>query len=193
MVKRLKLILALAVLSATTVFGQGTILWDESVNGPLSEDFNQPTSLGPMQIGINSIIGLTAIVPPPPFWEYHPNYFTFEVPKGLAVQAINLQVDKPNVWAWIGNPEFSSQLAFTMNPSTGELLSQWALGSIPSGSYGMYLENLDQQSFTSVASYRLDFFVQAVPEPGTFWLLVAGAGLVVLRGWRKAQRVRGAR
>ncbi len=33
----------------------------------------------------------------------------------------------------------------------------------------------------------------AVPEPGTIWLLVAGAGFVGLRGWRKAQRVRGAR
>ena len=106
---------------------------------------------------------------------------------------IFISVDKPNVWAWLGDSGFSTQLGFVQHSTNGELLQQWALTPLSSGSYAMYLANADHDSDLSIADYRLDFFVQAIPEPGTIWLLVAGAGFAGLRGWRKAQRVRGAR
>ena len=168
------------VLSATTAFAQGTVLWDESVNGPISEDYTIPTSLSPMQMGTNSVMGLTEVVPTPPNWEGHPNTFTIEVPIGLEVRAVYLQVDKPNVWAWIGNTGFSSELGFTLSASSGELLAQWGLVTISAGSYGIYLENHDHQAEISIANFRLDFVVQAVPEPSACSILLAG--LVLLGG-----------
>ena len=52
------LILACAHLAA---LGQGVILWDESVNGELSQDFAHPTSLTPVLAGTNSVIGATGV------------------------------------------------------------------------------------------------------------------------------------
>jgi hypothetical protein len=51
--------------------------------------------------------------------------------------------------------------------------------------YGMYVENHDPQVFPSIANYRLDFFVQTVPEPSTVSLLLVGAGFVGFWSRRK--------
>jgi len=185
-------IIGLSFLIPTVASAQGTILWDESVNGLLSEDSGYPTILGPLQPGTNSVIGATEVVPTPPDWAGHPNIFTFQVPSGSSLNAVYLQVDKPKVWAWIGDPTFSTELGSTINPSDGELLAQWGVSSLGHGTYGMYLENHDQQAFTSIANFQLDFFVEAVPEPSALSLLLVGAGFVGLRCWRKTKSFQGA-
>jgi hypothetical protein len=171
--------------TACCVFGQGAILWDESVYGQLSEDSGHPTVLNAFQLGTNSVIGSTEVVPTPPNWAGHPNIFTIQVPSTLSLNAVYLHMDKPNVWAWIGDPGFSTEMAFVMNPSSGELLAQWGLSSIGPGVYGMYLENVDQQPITSIANFRLDFFMQGIPEPNSLSLFLVGVGLVGFRGWRR--------
>jgi len=181
------IILSLVTSTANIGLSQGTILWSESVSGELSNDFGSPSPLAPLQLGTNSIIAMTEVEPSGPNWTTDPDIFTLTVPSNLMVTAIYLQIDKTKVWAWIGDPAFLNQLGFIQNSLSGELLSQWEIGSIGSGIYGMYLENHDLQLFASVANYRLDFFVQAVPEPSAFSLLFIGAGLVGFRCWRKTR------
>jgi hypothetical protein len=180
----------LALLLTANAHGQGTILWNESVNGPFSGDFAHPTSLSPLQAGTNSIIGMSEVVPVGNNWFGSPDFFTFAIPSDLVVSEVHLQIDKPNVWTWIGEPSYVNQLAFAGSPSTGDLLAQWGISAIGPGAYGMYLANLDQQAVTSIASYRLDFFVQNIPEPSTLSLLLVGAGFVGFCSWRKSLRRR---
>lgn len=104
----------------------------------------------------------------------YPDYFNLQILNGYTVNAIYLQVDKPDVWNWIGNTSFSAELAFVRNPTSGELLYQWGVTHLGPGNYGMYLANLDSQTTTSIANYRLDFVVQVVPEPSTLAISVAG-------------------
>jgi hypothetical protein len=168
------------------VFGQGTVLWNESVDGSFSHDFSQATSLSPLHAGTNSVFGTTEVVPDGNIWIGYPDFFTITIPADMIVTAIYLQVDKPDVWAWIGNSSFSSETGFVMNPNTGELLEQWSLTSLGAGAYGMYMNNHDQQPFISVAQYRLDYVVQAVPEPNTLSIFLSGVGLLGLHRWRRS-------
>ncbi len=177
----------IAVCSISIALGQGTILWDESVNGELSESSSPATPLSPFQLGTNSIIGVTEVEPSGAIWIVHPDFFTIQVPNGLAITAVYLQLNKPNVWHWIGDTGFLSELAFAQNPASGNLLSQWGLLSIGTGAYGMDVENHDAQPFTAIANYRLDFFVQSVPEPSASLLfLLGGIGCLAFGRWRKA-------
>lgn len=171
-----------AVSIATTALGQGTILWNEGVDGPFSNFSDNPTVLPPLQLGTNSTVGATEIEPNGNIWTVYEDFFTFTVPANAMVASVYFQVDKPQVQTWIGNQSFSSQLAVMGNPIAGELLAQWGTGSLPSAGYGLYLANHDAQSSVSIANYRLDFFVQSVPEPDTLALAFVGAaGFVGLR------------
>jgi hypothetical protein len=172
-------------LATISALGQGTILWDESVNGPFSFDYHNPTQLGTLSFGSNTVSGATEIEPTGPGYFVHEDYFIFTVPNNSSLSAIYIGINKPNVWTWIGDQTFSTDLGFVGNPSNGELLSQWTISSLGSGVYGMYMANHDAQPFTSIANYRLDFFVEAVPEPSTLSLLLAGAGFVGFHSWRK--------
>src|SRR5689334_22368582 len=118
--KLLLLSLALAV-QAGVVSGQGVILWDESVNGELSQDFTHPTSLTPLRSGTNSIIGATELIPYGNNWGGYPDDFLLTVPTNVVVTAIYLTVDRPNVWAWIGDASYVNQLGWVRNPSGGDL------------------------------------------------------------------------
>ena len=167
--------------------GQGTILWDESSNGPLSQDFNNPSLLGLLQAGTNSIVGATESIPNGNNWTTYPDIFVISVPANLTVSSIRLQINKNNIWAWLGDQTYLNTLGFAMNPTNGDLLSQLGFGSVRSGTYGMYLDNHDLQSVTSIANYRLDFFLQSIPEPTSTSLVFLGFGCLGLRLWRKVR------
>ena len=181
--------LSLLHLSVCT-YAQGTFLWDESVDGPFSSSFESPTSLGSLPAGTVSIRGMTEIEPTGPSWSVHPDYFSFTIPEGFVLSGARLEIDKQNVWTWIGEPSYLNELAFAANPSTGELFPQWGISSVSSGPYGMYLSNHDLQPVPSIANYRLDFFVQAVPEPGTISLGLLGLGLLVFRFRKRGNSAR---
>jgi hypothetical protein len=93
----------LILLLATAAFGQGTLLWDESVNGPFSEDLSSPTILGQMQMGTNSIIGSTMVERVGNNWVGHDDFFTLLVPSGSTVAFATLQVDRANAGVWLSN------------------------------------------------------------------------------------------
>ena len=184
MYKLVRPLLAVVLLSANA-HGQGTVLWDEAANGQLSQDSSMPTSLTPLRAGTNSVIGATEIVPATFGWNTFADFFTIQVPSNLVVSAIYLSIDKPSVWTWVGEPNFINQIGFSFSPSSGELLTQLGIGSLGPNTYGMYLENHDSQTTTSVANYRLEFFTQSVPEPGTISLFVIGAGFLGFRHRKK--------
>src|SRR6266496_3595243 len=110
----------LAWLLSGNALGQGIILWDESVNGRFSELSSTPTSLSPFLSGTNSILGSAEIEPIGSIWLVHEDFFTVQVPTGSQLSSVRLTVDGPQVGFWIGNPTFSSELAFVQNPTNGE-------------------------------------------------------------------------
>ena len=176
---------------ASRALGQGTILWDEPVQGAFSQDFRLPTSLSPFQAGTHSIVGTTTAEPVGNNWSVHPDFFILTVPDNLVISGIQLQIDKSNVWAWLGDITFFNQLAFAGRPTSGDLLSQWNLNAIWPGSYGVYMSNNDLQPYSSVANYRLDFVVQVIPEPASLWLLLGGLGCLGIHRWRKVRPASG--
>jgi hypothetical protein len=182
--KKVAKIALLGLMLTSNAHGQGTMLWNESVNGPFSQSSTTPTMLAPLQLGTNTIIGMTEVVPSGNNWFGNPDFFTFAIPSDLFVSAAYLHIDKPSVWTWLGEPTFFNDIGFSFGPSSGELLVQLGLNSIASGNYGMYMDNHDHQAVTSIASYRLDLFTQAVPEPGRLSLLLVGLGLAGLRAFK---------
>jgi hypothetical protein len=181
------LTLGLTLILTAAAHAQGTfVLWDESVHGSLSPSSSTPTLLAPLRAGTNSIIGTTDAVPTGGNWSLRPDFFGFEVPNGLTVSALLIQINRPNVWTWVGDRTFLNQLAFVANPSSGDLLSQLRITAIRSGDYGMYMENHDLQPFTTVVNYRLDFVV--VPEPSALALVLLGGSVLLALGSRIRRR-----
>ena len=165
-------------LSLARVSGQGTILWDESIDGPFSNSSATPTALTPLQMGSNSVFGVTQVVPNGSGWTLSPDFFTTAVPDNLSIKEIWITVTKSQLSAWVGSPTFDTQLAYEGNAANGSLLSQWEILMLGSGIYGIHMENHDFQSEPSSIGYRLDFFVESVPEPGTISLGLLGLGLL---------------
>ena len=159
-------------------FGQGSILWNEAVNGPLGSLPETATSLGTLQVGTNSILGAVEISPSETGWYTYPDHFIFQVSSGYRVSAAYLTIDGPKAWAWLGDQTFGTTYSYTLNSASGDLLAQWASTPLQPATYGMYMLNNNNQSFTTVANYRLDFVVTAVPEPRTWALLALGGALL---------------
>jgi hypothetical protein len=173
-------IFLLAQAMALSLQAQGTILWNEALDGPLSENYRFPTQLGEVRLGTNTIVGATELAPTGPNWFVHSDYFVFVVPPDLLVSSLLFTVDRTRVWVWVGTSDFVQQDGFTLGATNGNLLAQLGLGPLRPRGYGIYVSNKDAQSYTTVAHYRLDMVVEPVPEPGIGVLLLCGSvGLLV--------------
>ena len=104
--------LLLLLLLGTRAFAQGTVLWDESVNGPLSYDYTQPTQLGTLQNGSNFLLGSSEFVPTGggPGGVVTSDFVVFTIGAGNLISSLMLQTDLP-LTVWIGDTTFSSELA----------------------------------------------------------------------------------
>ncbi len=163
--------------------GQGTILWDEAVNGEFSHLFSSATPLAALQMGANTLIGTVENEPHGGIWITYEDFFTLRVQEGFSIRAIHWQVNKPEIQTWIGDTSFGNHISYSQSSASGELLSEWSISEITSGEYGMYIANHDAQNFISVANYRLDFVVETIPEPASLWLLSASLAGMQIRRW----------
>jgi hypothetical protein len=170
---------------ASKALAQGTILWDESVNGELSSDYTNPTQLGILSAGSNTVIGHVEFFPSGSGGGLRNDYFTFQIPAGLSLTGIGLSVDKP-VLAWLGDASYSAEIGHAFTQGNSDLLPQFGIGPVAPGTYGFYMQNNDLQSpAASIANYRLDYYAQLVPEPSLPPLCVIAIGCLALLGRRR--------
>lgn len=169
--RRNNVVLLLFVFSAATAFGQGTILWDEAANGPLSNDYTVATAFGRLANGTNSISGASQVIGNG-IWG---DYFTIVVPNSSVVSALWISADN-QVDVWIGNTAYSIEYGYVLRPANGNILPQWGFDPINAGAFGLYIRDYDFSDNHTVSNYRLDFVVEAIPEPASIWLLLGGLG-----------------
>ena len=175
-------------LRTITSFGQGTVLWDESVNGPISNSRFEPTSLGTFTLGTNSVLGTTDFQPSPTGGGVNPDYISLAIPSGSEISLLPLSTDRP-VAVWLGDPGFGLEYGSKIRPASTDLLAQFGISSIGPGSYGLYVINWDAGETPSFAHYRLDFVVQNVPEPSAWAFSFLGVtGWLLQNRWRQTRR-----
>lgn len=168
----------------TMLVGQGSTVWDESLNGPLSNDPGAATFIGNIQVGTNRMAGAATFVPigGGPGGAQFSDFVTFDVGSGFYLAALTLEADAP-VAVWIGNGTFGTEIGSVVQPKNGDLLAQMALAFLPGGTYSLYVSDEEFSSNSSIANYSLSFVV--VSEPSTFCLWTGGmtvsASLFALR------------
>lgn len=176
-----KYLLAILICIAFNNHLWGSVIYNESINGPASNDYHNPTQLGTLSLGLSTINGSV-------LQNYLGNgnyrtftdFYTFSVPIGEAVSRLSITDNGQSQWVWLGNSTFSSQLGFTTNVHTGNLLQQWSLNSISPGTYGIYIQNTSDAGMNTTVPYSFTFTTSTVPEPLNFNLCLfsIGCGLI---------------
>ena len=161
------------------------VVWDESIDGPLSASGNAPTVLN-LAPGANTIRssfgGLNGQF----------DYFSFTLPTGQSLEAFTLDsYVSSDAVAWLG---IKAGTDWTIGYDTAQMIGQQHFGTANIGSdlLGFSAGNLlgpgtytvRSQQLGAAATYQLDLNV--VPEPSTCaLLLLAGAGaLWWVKRWR---------
>ncbi len=168
-----------------------TVLHNETTNGDLSGNRLAPTTFN-ASIGSNEVIGSMNR-------DIDIEYFTLVVQPGQQLTAlVAAELVAPDGRSFIG-VQNGSQFSVTpvaAQPSDMYGYAHFGLsdgnigtnilddmgtafgaqgftGALQSGSYTFWLQNIND-----IASYRLDFQVAAVPEPGEYAMLLAGLAVV---------------
>ena len=158
------------------------VVYDESVNGDLSNDENAPTTLS-FSVGSNQLLGSVGV-------NDRDDYFNFIIAPGQTVDSIILdsyvssgqtQTQSSSIDAWaffipFQFPGFSG--TFGINDIGNEI----GLGVLPPGSYSFLL---NEGGFAAVADYTFSFNVSSSPVPSPSTMLLMGTGLLGLIGYRK--------
>lgn len=177
---------------------QAITLWNESVNGDLSDNGLMPTDLGRLQRGNNSLTATFSLGQTIP----DADYFTFEVPQQLSLEQIILKSFTPedegaffavqtgNVFDFVftgpdatgllgfldfGQEELNTDILDDMGRANLSPLAPGATGftpPLPTGQYSFWLRQGGEKPVT----VTLDF-VTSVPEPSTLIGLEAILGL----------------
>jgi hypothetical protein len=192
----LRYVVCVLLASASCVASAAT-LWDESVNGDLSNAPLAPTLLN-LAIGSNT---LSATMPGADL-----DFFTINVPAGAQFSNLLLTgysgFDEISFIAIASGTQFPEGPVQTYDPTGllgyahfgpgigdigGDVLPSLGLENfgvagflppLPSGNYSFWL----QQEGPAPTSYQLDFVVTQVPEPATFSLFaISGLGLLSTR------------
>lgn len=174
-------------------------MWDEAIDGDLSEDYLNPTQLEVK--GVNNHVVFTSIdLPGDPDREY----FTFTIDAGYELSAVILDVFNTNPefnlgfiaiasgsqfptppsapdpaemlgYALIGTPDVGNDILQLMGEGSG---AQGFTGPLGAGSYSIWA----QETSISLDEWDVNFIVTEVPAPGV--LALFGLATVALRGRR---------
>jgi hypothetical protein len=187
---------ALVAVCLTAANARAVVTWDETIDGPLSNDRLAPTAVD-LVPGINSMLGTTV--------SGDREYVTMNVASGQKLSQIVLEsfvgldltgfigvqsgttfTEPPtgtNVANLLGYSHFgpgAGNLGLDILPSIGQ--GGGAIGfapPLPSGDYTFWI----QQTGTNATTYQFDFVV--VPEPGTIVLLSVGGLAMLLAAARR--------
>ncbi|HWB19678.1 MAG TPA: hypothetical protein VG711_05205 [Phycisphaerales bacterium] len=184
--RQVAMVVASSLLGATAA-DAGT-LWNESVNGDLSDDRFNPTALS-LQLGVNSLFATTGS------GAADREYFSVTVPTGMQLSELNLvsYVGSDNT-GFIGvqqgsvftepptNTQVFNLLGWShIGPSSGNVGQNilddigWGGGAIgyegplPAGTYTYWVQQLG-----SPMTYQLDYVVTNVPAPSAGALMMLG-------------------
>lgn len=180
----------LAIVSAAVAFAApaaADVIWDEAINGDLSNDHLNPTFLA-LAPGSNMVFGDTTPEP-----QLDPDYFALVVPVGYELSSIIFEeyvsADDQAFFAVEAGPKITSPF----DPSA--LLSAVLIGSAPGtmqgdellddlqnpNVFGGFTGNLQAgtytfwyQEITTATDYGFDFVITPVPAPATATLAVGG-------------------
>jgi hypothetical protein len=191
------------------------VTWDEAVNGEFSKSPLAPTPVTFVGGG-NDILGTDGPSGPAGPTTTNPDFFTFNVPVGLALTAIT--VLPGTMSAGIDNVSFigiegGTQITLPRPaPSAAGLLGWWHFGpgdigtdilpemGIPAdgssgftpplgaGDYAIWIMEVDNSGCSPHCRYGFDFALAAVPEPASSTGLLTG--LALLAALRRHRRSR---
>ena len=180
---------------------RAAVIWDEAVNGPVG-DFDHQTQLGPFAAGDNEIRGTVGQTSPGVFDR---DYFSFSVPAGLGLTAINV-IDATSAGplgiSFIG---IGAGTAITVGPvptpPDASFLLGWRhyspddigtdiLGEIGMPSMGAagftppllgpadYAVWIQETALCTTCTYDFDFVLAAIPEPASGAMVLTGLALL---------------
>jgi len=178
-------------------------VWDESLNGDLSNDGNAPTPLT-FNLGTNVVSGTMGSDLPhiPP----DRDIFTFTLQPGQALTSIVFTVFTPTNQSFyavapgstIDTTSGSTHLSNTLVKRTGEnILDDLARGSYSASSLGLTAPltagtyTIWFQEFSSVVTYSTTYTVTPVPEPSAYAIALP-LGLAALIALRRRRAPAGA-
>jgi hypothetical protein len=187
----------MAALLAASAVAHAAVVYDESINGDLSNDRMNPTPITLLP-GVNSLIATTGFST-----VEDEEYFRIDLPPSGQLTKILMQsfqgdnglmflgvesgfrfsFSPDDAFAHIGDllgwvhfgPNNGNQIGDDLLPGIG--MGSGAKGFTPplfSPPYTFWIQQYDSDT-----KYQLDFVVAAVPEPAT-WILVASGGAVLI-------------
>jgi hypothetical protein len=186
---------------------RGSVIYDESISGDLSNSRLAPTALT-VALGSNEVLGTTGKNANTLIIDR--DYFTFAVPQGMLLAGITVlpgtQTLGPLGDSFIGM-EAGPQVTVLTSATTAAGLLGWdhydtgdignnilpdmgaaGLGAtgfispLPAGTYSFWV----QEASVGTVSYGFDFTVTAAPEPRSWTMLLAGSALMMLYVSRRA-------
>ena len=190
-------LLSAIIATSTTVPVMASVMWDESIDGDLSGDYQSPTALIP--IGVNNQVLYSSV-------SADREYIPFDVDAGDQLAAIIVDNwtstdDKSFLAVASGNPFPTPPTSPGPNPAVmlgyhhfgvadvGLVIlqimgagpgSQGFSGPLGAGTYTFWA----QETGPNAAAATLNFVITPIPEPATGILLVGGLAMLTLgRRW----------
>jgi hypothetical protein len=181
--------LALALACGSTLSAGAATVWDEAINGDLSNNGLQPTLLE-MAVGANRMVGVVG----DSGQGVDRDYFTFTVPVGAVLGSLML-LDNTSVsgGASFFGIQAGPQLTVTPTGSGASALLGFShysndqintnilpnivigpVSALPSGTYSVWVQDTG-----GPATYGFNFILSAVPEPTALATMLAGLLLFV--------------